>query len=985
MATIMNEMKLVLMSKEEKVRFYIDESGNQYAGLERVAKAVCDDFYHVTDQRPELLTQLDAVPLYEYGDKNAAQVMQLNESDKKITGIVAGIIGQNHFLDTCISSGICDTSAIKGKRECYSRFLVITNQGIMLGILGSDILGTIYGLFSLSELIGVSPWRYWADVHTQQRKELSFTPAELTFVSKEPSVTYRGFFMNDEWPSLGTWATQTFGGFNERFYDHVFQLLLRLKGNYFWPAMWTGAFWMDGVSDPMANANLAQEYGIYMGNSHHEPMMRASEEWDKVKSDNNDIGYGHDWNYVTNQRGLRQYWTDSIKRNKAYRNVITMGMRGERDTSMLGDFSDLSENIELLKKIISDQKEILRQNQLEDAPKLLALYKEVEDYYYGDESAPGLKDWEGLDDILLLLSDDNYGNLRTLPPVKDADRPAGWGLYYHFDYHGGPISYEWVNSSTLEKTWEEMSQAYDYGIRKLWIVNVGDLRPQELPLSYFMELAYDFEQWGTSNIESPHTFLKQWTAQQFGTYVPMDIQERITSILETYTHMNANRRPEALSPYTYPIETGEAKRELEESKIVEAMVHSLDEHIPKQLKDAFFGLVAFPALASMNVRKMNLHAAFSNFYGKHGSVLANEYADLVQSEIEQDLKLTDQYNQEMSGGKCNGMMSSAHINFQHWNSEGWKYPDTTRVELPIEPKMIVSQEATGIIVCGENAQVELPHFSNIGLSELQLTISNGGTTPFSYHVTQVPEWLTVTTLTDLVKTSSLLSLRVEKDCSVVGTKDLDGELVIEGAGETVHLGVQYHYKDLTGILKETFIENDGVLSIQASHYSLQGKSDNAQWIVLPQYAKRVSGVKVFPTTRTFDQDEKTCWVGYRFFIENPGEYELAVMMAPTNDLQKGQGQKFQLAIDEETPEIIDTLPKGFRGGSHYDRNWCEQVLRNDKRIQTKRNLSAGQHELRIYAMDAGIVLERIVFAKVGSKAHELLPLYYFGPDESFIV
>jgi hypothetical protein len=999
----MKQEKWVLAGVGSAADFYGDMDGHKDKGLLRVVEAVCEDVYRVSGVKPvlhkngleafdSLGQQLSEARHIDYGTGNdvSGRVVASGKyaSDGRITadgknlsgdktvsigggvltGVVIGIIGQNQVMDTWIREGKCLGADIVGKRECFCRSLVHTEIGVYLCIVGSDKLGAIYGLFSLSEMMGVSPWVYWGDVEPKKQELLAFTEEELKFTSKEPSVYYRGFFMNDEWPSLGSWVTETFGGFNELFYEHVFMLLLRMKGNYFWPAMWTGAFCMDGVSDPMANANLAQEYGIYMGNSHHEPMMRASEEWDKVKSDSNDVGYGKDWNYVTNERGLRQYWEDSIQRNKDYLNVITVGMRGERDTSMLGDFSDLSQNIALLRKIISDQKEILKKYGAADAPKLLALYKEVEDYYYGDDHTEGLDKWEGLDDILLLLSDDNYGNLRTLPTKENADRPAGWGLYYHFDYHGGPISYEWVNSTPLEKAHEQLSMAYDYGIRKLWIVNVGDLRPQELPLSFFMDLAYDFDTWsGTLALE----YLQKWTAEQFSAYVSDASLPEIGVILNEYTHLNGDCRPEATQPDTFSLEEGEANRE-------EMRALSLERRLSEfcdfwTTEDAFFGLVYYPAMASANVRLMNIYSAYSQYYGSINSTLANHYARNVMDCIALDQELTRHYNEGMSGGKWKGMMSSAHICFQHWNDEGWKYPDTAQVIPRDGAKMIITAEG-----CSE--ENFLPIFSNVGKQTCHLILSNGGSEPYTYQVEECPPWLELMQYSGTVPGEGADGILIRINSALQA--DRTSELVIKGAGEEVRLAAEIRHRDITGVPLGTYLEDDGVVCMLAAHYEAERQAAGARWKVLTNYGKAVSCVKMYPTTSHFEEKDESPWLEYTFYNWEGGTYEIHFYLAPTNDLQKGCGQKYKLSLDGEYLEVVDSLPKGFHAGSHYDRDWCTQVLRNDRRITVLRDIPPGLHKLRFYGMDAGVILQKIALCKIGSPMQKILPSLFYGPEES---
>jgi len=274
--------------------------------------------------------------------------------------VIFATLGRSPLMDKLIHEGKFDPSGICGKREVYQiKFLEEPFKGVSKTLLvcGSDKRGTIYGMFALSEFIGVSPLHFWGDAEPVCRERIEITK-EAEIVSKEPSVKYRGFFINDEWPCFGNWASSHFGGFTAGMYDHVFELLLRLKGNYLWPAMWTSSFPLDGPGS--LNEELADIYGIVMGSSHHEPCLRASEEWDKVRG--SESVYGNDWNYYTNKNGLLRYWEDGIKRSGKYEKIITIGMRGERDSSMLGENSSLKDNIDLLKDIIKNQRELIKKH-----------------------------------------------------------------------------------------------------------------------------------------------------------------------------------------------------------------------------------------------------------------------------------------------------------------------------------------------------------------------------------------------------------------------------------------------------------------------------------------------------------------------------------------------------------------------------------------------------------------------------------------------
>ena len=591
-----------------------------------------------------------------------------------------GILGENSEQSVLSESARKQLNAgmkkIAGKRECY--FWKIVNapaEGIRtaLVICGSDKRGTIYGMFHLSDLIGVSAWYDWADVTPVHRDEMVLTTADEC-VSKEPSVRFRGFFINDEWPAFGNWTVKHHNGFTAEMYDRVFELLLRLKGNYLWPAMWSSSFPLDGPGD--ASAKLADIYGVVMGTSHHEPCLRASEEWDLVRGEGS--RYGNEWNYYTNRQGLLNYWEDGLKRSGDLDTVITIGMRGERDSSMLGENSTLKENIDLLKDIITNQRSLIRKYvpDAETHPLMLALYKEVEAYYYGDENTPGLKDWDGLEGVTLLLCEDNYGNMRTLPNEQMRSHNGGFGMYYHFDYHGGPISYEWVNSTPLSKVWEQMTTAYEYGIRDLWIVNVGDLKPQELPLSYFMDLAYDYDKWGINSPNLTPTYLREWVNRQFGGYLSSMEQMQTAVILEGYSRLNGIRRPECLNKDVFhPVHYDEAVTVFDEAKELYSVTESMMEWMPEPIRDAFFELAGFPAQASANVICMQILAGWHDYYQQLGdSAKAKLCAEMCANCIVKDGEFTEQLH-TINNGKWYGMGLSNHVGFTHWNDEGWSYPE----------------------------------------------------------------------------------------------------------------------------------------------------------------------------------------------------------------------------------------------------------------------------------------------------------------------
>ncbi len=912
-------------------------------GLTRVAAAVAADFREITGARP---SDIRVAGTNEPGNGACANAD---------TVIVAGILGAGGFIDRAADEGLLEVSGIAGRRECY-RMSMITFEGREIIVLaGSDRLGAEYGLLKLSELCGVSPWHDWADVTPVRRESVEIDRALLNVVSGEPTIKLRGFFMNDEWPSLGNWVHSKFGGFNELFYEKVFDLLLRLRGNFLWPAMWTGVFSEDGRAFPTASAEMAAELGIVMGTSHHEPLFRAGEEFSHLMTDSNDKGYGKDWSYHANPRGLYEFWSDGVKRNCDFPSLVTIGIRGERDSKILGENATLKDNIDLLKRTITDQKKILAENGLADASKVLALYKEVEDYYYGDAVSEGLSSWEELDDTMLLLSDDNYGNLRTVPAEDKRDRKAGWGIYYHFDYHGGPISYEWVNSTPIVKAWEQLTAAHQYGIRDLWVANVGDLRPCELPLSYFLNLAFDYDEWKEPNRTG--LFLNQWVLQQFGGYVDTGTAVKIERILDGYTRMNGDRRPEAIHDDTFRFTgNGEAFQELKRAEELSAMVADVEPAIPAERRDAFFGLVAFPALASANLRKMMIYKGLHKLFFSQGAGYANVLREKVRACIEEDKELTRKYNEEMSGGKWRHMMSSKHVDFRAWNDEGSGYPEPEELVLPAEGPLKVLLPNS--LTCVTDGALTLPVFTDIENNNRRIWIAGTGLEPVQAQIRASADWMI---LAERAIAPELTEIEVSINWQ--GIKDrASGVVTICAPGQTVEVQIEAEIIRTGDVSTGAFPEISGVISMPADAFSRKNEPVGTEWVRIGNYGKSGVSMKVLPPDVSFESPENAPNLEYDMYITHPGLYTVTVYIAPTNNPVKGKGLRIGFETDGIAATVVDTLPKGFTAGDPADKNWCGNVLNNGRRCSITADLSAGAHTLRLIHLDAGVVFQKVEVA-----------------------
>ncbi len=604
---------------------------------------------------PVVASTSSAKIVYDAGDDRLVQkVAQLFQGDiEKVTGkklhidttvkasgpvILIGTIQHSRLLQRLISQNQLDVSQIKETWEAYQINIIkspFAGVAQALVIAGSDRRGTAYGVLELSRQMGVSPWNWWADVPVQKKNELYIKAASV--LRDAPKIQYRGIFINDEAPALSGWTREKFGGFNHLFYEKVFELILRLKGNYLWPAMWGNAFY----DDDSLNRQTADTYGIVIGTSHHEPLMRAHDEWRRHGSGK--------WDYTTNAEKLKAFWKAGMQR-ATNEKIVSVGMRGDGDEPMSRETATA-----LLETIVTDQRTIIEEvtgKPASETPQLWALYKEVQDYYDKGMRVP--------DDVTLLISDDNWGNIRRLPKLNEPKRKGGYGIYYHFDYVGGPRNYKWLNTNNIARIWEQMHLAYRYGADKIWIVNVGDIKPMELPISFFLEYAWDPEKWIEDNLTR---FYQQWSAEQFGERYA----EEISDILIRYAQYSAMRKPELLDATTYHlVNYNEAARIQQQWTDLQSAAENTNSKLDPVFQDAWFQLVLHPILALTNLHQLYNAVAINHWYASKQSLTANEWADKVKACYQADSMLTIRYNKQLAGGKWNHMMDQTHIGYSNW-------------------------------------------------------------------------------------------------------------------------------------------------------------------------------------------------------------------------------------------------------------------------------------------------------------------------------
>lgn len=597
---------------------YIYVDPNDFMVVKKAAELLQQDIEQVTGKRIPVVTA--------------------SLADIKGKAIIIGSLEKSSLVNHVIQIKKISHEAIKGKWEAYqiqSISSITNNVPDALLVMGNDRRGTAFGVFELSKQIGVSPWYWWADVPVKKKAAIYVNP--YVTLTDAPKVKYRGIFINDEAPALSNWSKEKFGGFNHKFYEKVFELMLRLKANYLWPAMWGNAFYYDDS----LNIKMADDYAIVIGTSHHEPLMRAHEEWKYY-------GKGRKWNYDSTEAGLKEYWKGGMERAWNEK-IVSLGMRGDGDEPMSRETATA-----LLERIVKDQRRLIEDvtgKPAEQTPQLWALYKEVQDYYDKGMRVP--------DDVTLLLCDDNWGNIRKLPKLDDKSRKGGYGIYYHFDYVGGPRNYKWLNTNPLPRIWEQMHLAWQYGVKDIWIVNVGDIKPMEFPISFWCDYAWNPEKIGTNDLQK---YTEQWAAEQFG----KKHAKEIADILAKYGKFNGRRKPELLDASTYSLTSySESETVMMEYGTLQNRASEIEKQLSSEYRDAYFQLVMHPVKACANLQRLYTYVAMNRDAALRKLSTTNMLADRAKMFYEKDSLITLEYHQ-LGNGKWNHMMSQTHIGYSNW-------------------------------------------------------------------------------------------------------------------------------------------------------------------------------------------------------------------------------------------------------------------------------------------------------------------------------
>ncbi|MFI6618684.1 glycosyl hydrolase 115 family protein [Streptomyces sp. NPDC050528] len=943
--------------------------------------------------------------------------------------VLVGTIGRSALIDGLVAAGKLDVSGVRGRWETSLQTVVerpMPGVERAFVIAGSDPRGTIFGAYDVSYGIGVSPWHWWDDVPPTRRDEVWVRPGRYS--QGTPVVKYRGFFINDENPALGTWAPAYFGpgkapgypgGFTADFYGRVFEVLLRLKGNYLWPAVWGRAF----AEDDPENHRRAAEYGIVMGTSHEAPMMRGIEEWNRhavaaVRDSSGAIVTpGHDpyggtgeWSYRLNSSAIRAYWRAGVQRmvDQGFEGVVTLGMRGNGDTSLPD-----GDGIELMQEIIAAQRQIIEEvtgRPAAETPQVWTLYKEVQRYWDRGLRAPG--------DVTVVLTDDNWGNIRKHPDVGDGERAGGYGLYYHFDYVGAGRNYKWVDTANLRNVWEQLHAAYAYGNRGLWVANVGDLKGNELPTEFFLNYAWDPESWDLGEIGE---WELRYARQNFGA----GQADEIASVLAAYGQLQARRKPELLNrritlvdgqvvydDQQTPFAFGhrELERVTEEWRELGRRAERIGRRLPAGVRDAWFELVGYEVQATANLYGLR-SAEFTNLlYAAQGRAATNDLAAEAEAGLERDFALAERFNSVVAGGKWRGFQTQPHIDYgdveRYGPNAGWQQPEkdnvalpdvlfpaVRRIEVPVGAGLGVAVDGSEGAWPAETGAAVLPAFSPYQTRPQQFVeVFNRGRMAFDYRIDVSVPWLVVERARGRVEQQ--VRVEVGVDWARVPVGRFEGELTVTGAGGSVTVGCVAEKPSGRGL--RGFVEAGGYVAIDGEHYDRAvggwrriegigrtgstGSTGRGRTGRTGRTGAAGAGMTPWPVTlpRQTPGGVDSPRLEYEVSLvaaPSGGEVTVWAYLSPRNPALPTGGLRYGISLDDGPIETVD-INIGADDGL-LNAVWARNTSDNVNATATKHSVTkAGVHRLRFWMVDPTVVLQRLVIDTGG------LPALYLGPLES---
>ncbi|WP_213450612.1 glycosyl hydrolase 115 family protein [Rhizomonospora bruguierae] len=945
--------------------------------------------------------------------------------------VLVGTIGRSPLIDRLVSTGRLDVRGVAGRWETtIEQVIADPLPGLRRAfvIAGSDQRGTIYGAYDVSKQIGVSPYWFWDDVVPRHQDALYVLPGRHS--QGTPAVRYRGFFINDENPALGRWAPRFFGpglapgypdGFTSGFFARVFETMLRLKANYLWPAVWGRAF----AEDDPANHATAKAYGVVMGTSHEAPMMRGIEEWNRhaVAAQRDAAGNitvpGHDpyggtgeWSFRRNAEAIKAYWRDGVRRmaDGDFAGVVTLGMRGNGDVSLPD-----GDGIELMQQIIAAQREILADQtgaDLTSIPQVWTLYKEVQRYWDKGLRAP--------DDVTVVFTDDNWGNLRKLPDPSAPRRAGGYGMYYHFDYVGGGRSYKWVDTTQLPNTWDQLNQAYRYGVDRLWVVNVGDLKNEELPLQFFLDYAWDPAK---LPLERLGDWERRYAAQNFGP----ERAAAIADLLHEYGTLQSRRKPELLnrkisvapakdittdsSAVVYDDQANpfsltnyrEMDRVTARWQRLSARAQAVGRSLPAAAQDAYYQLVLYQIKATANLYALR-QAEFTNIlYAAQGRAATNDLAATAEARFADDQAMSDYYNTTLAGGKWKDFQTQPHIGYGDVTRYGpnapWQQPELNNEALPdvIFPAVrrieVPAAADLGVAIDGSRQwwpdaaapdtppPAVLPSFSPYQSQPGQyIEVFNRGATPFTYTIRAGQPWVRVSSAAGRVEKQIRASVSVDWQRAPRGITRVP--ITVTGAGRSVVVEAIVD-NSLAGARVRGFVEANGYVSIEADHYTTAAGRAGVTWQRIPDIGRTGAGMAAIPvTTPSVTPGGNSPRLEYTVTTTRGGPVSITAYLSPRNPTLSPAGLRYAISVDDQAPQIVNITTATGANDTTMNRQWERNTSDNVNRTTTTHVLAGpGVHTIKFWLVDPTVVLQNLVL-DTGGPAGSGVADSYLGPPES---
>ncbi len=902
---------------------------------------------------------------------------QITSSLKGLSGHVIYIatLGKSPLVDRLVAEKKLDVSTVTGQWETFvlqvvDRPVAGVERGLF--IIGSDRRGTAFGVLDLSEKMGVSPWYWWADVPVSKRETIAVRKGR--YQQGPPSVKYRGIFINDEDWGMHPWARETYAPEDEyigpKTYRTIFELLLRLKANYIWPAMHdcTKAF-----HEYEENRLLADEYAIVIGSTHCEQMLRNNvwewEHWSPA-----DGGARGKWDWCANSQQITEYWKSRVKETAPFECIYTVGMRGIHDSGMpCSGVTDAEKALRMQDEIFPAQRRMIAEWVHPDpstVPQIFCPYKEVLNLYHMGMEVPG--------DITLVWPDDNHGYIRHLSTPGEQARSGGAGIYYHVSYWGEPHDYLWLCSTPPALIWEEMKKAYDYRADRVWVLNVGDIKPAEMCTEFFLDMGWDIDRWNTNNQDE---YIEQWAGREFGPVY----KKQISEIMLEYYRLGQARKPEHMGwstlypdtptkePEFSPIHyNDESQQRIESYEQLESRAEKIYEFLPDAHKDAFYQLVLYPVRGACRMNQKYLFAQKSRLYAAQARTSANQYAQMAIEAHDDIIKETNRYNC-LAKGKWKGMMSSSPRNLTVFER-----PTVATVDPVSGASMGVVLEGqindlTSVVPLGDNAVDTLPVFDVFTKRRHFIDIFNKGDAAFAWTAVPLQPWIQLDQTAGTLDTEQRVWVRIDWDQTPVGNPQ--GSIQITGADKSVAVNIEVFNPVSTRPSRiDGFVQSNGYVSIEAEHYSTRISRNGVKWEVIPTLGRTGDSVTVFPTTTDSLSEisnilSQSPLLEYETYMWQTGEQNVSVYCLPTHAISSEHGLRYAIAFDDQTPQIVEY------DAAEYSAQWSVNVLQGAAISKSTHTVTGtGPHTLKIWMVDPGVVMDKIVIGNA--------PSSYLGPPET---